>query len=304
MKVSVIIPTFNASAYLLKLLESLSKQTISFELIIIDSSSTDDTLKIAKKYTDNIITIPHSEFDHGGTRTKAAKRASGDIIVFLTQDAIPFDTFTIENLLKPFQNKKVVAIYGRQIPHKNATLFAKHLRTFNYADTSTTRSLEDKKLFGIKTAFLSDSFAAYRKKSLKDIGWFKDALILGEDSYAGAKLLLEGGSLAYEAEAKVHHSHNYSMTEEFKRYFDIGVFHHCENWILKEFGKPEGEGTRYIKSELNYILHKDAWYLIPEFIARCGLKYIGYKLGQKYKILPKWIARSFSMHYKWWIKNS
>ena len=155
MNISVIIPTYNGQKYLPELLDRLKKQTISFELIIIDSSSADNTISIAQQYTNNIITIPQIEFDHGGTRTKAAKRASGDIIIFLTQDAIPFDTFSVENILQPFKNQKIVAAYGRQIPHKNATLFAKHLRTFNYADTSYIRSLEDKKLFGIKTAFLS-----------------------------------------------------------------------------------------------------------------------------------------------------
>ena len=127
-------------------------------------------------------------------------------------------------------------------------------------------------------------------------------MILGEDTYAGAKIILAGHSLAYVAEAKVYHSHSYTIIEEFKRYFDIGVFHKCESWILKEFGKAEGEGIKYIKSEISYLFANSAWYLLPEFFVRNGMKYLGYKLGQKYEKLPRWMIKKFSMHYRWWDK--
>ncbi len=300
MKISVIIPTYNAEGYLPRLLEKLKQQTILFELIIIDSSSVDNTVVIAKKYTDKIIIIPNREFDHGGTRTKAAKVATGDAIVFLTQDALPRDEQTIEKILKPFKDLKVGAVYGRQLPYKKTTLFGKHLRLFNYPNTSYVRRLEDKDLYGIKTAFLSDSFAAYRRSTLEKIGWFKNGLILGEDSYAGSKIILKHYSLAYCAEAQVYHSHSYTLLEEFKRYFDIGVFHKREDWILKTFGKAEGEGKKYVRSEFNYLLSHHAYYLIPEFFIRNALKYFGYKLGQKYKFLPLEFVKKLSMHYSWW----
>ena len=164
MKVSVIIPTYNAEPYLAILLDTLQKQTLSFELIIIDSSSSDKTIQIAKKYTEHIVTIPKNQFDHGGTRTKAAKLASGELLIFLTQDAVPYDNYTLENIIKSFHNSQVAAAYGRQIPYEQTNLFGKHLRAFNYPSTSHIRTLADKTEYGIKTAFLSDSFAAYRKR--------------------------------------------------------------------------------------------------------------------------------------------
>ncbi|MBE0515327.1 glycosyltransferase family 2 protein, partial [Sulfurimonas sp.] len=288
--ISIVIPTYNAQSYLPKLLESIKSQSVKeYELIIIDSSSKDETVAIAKQYTENVIVIPQSEFDHGGTRAYAAKIAKGEVLVFLTQDALPFDEFAIENIVKTFSDEKVGAAYGRQLSYSETTLFGKHLRAFNYGENSYVRSLEDKNRYGLKTAFLSDSFAAYRKSALEGIGWFKDGLILGEDTYAGAKMLLAGHSLAYVAEAKVYHSHSYTVWQEFQRYFDIGVFHRCEEWILREFGKAEGEGMKYIKSEVNYLLANGAWYLLPEFFVRNGMKYTGYKLGQKYEKLPKWL---------------
>jgi len=304
MNISVIIPTYNTQAYLPKLLEKLKNQTVLFELLIIDSSSSDNTVSIAREYTDNIIIIPTSEFDHGGTRTKAAKAASGDIIVFMTQDALPYDNHTITKILEPFEDSNVGAAYGRQIPYAETTLFGKHLRNFNYTDTSYIRTVKDKEHYGVKTAFLSDSFAAYRKSALKKIGWFKDGLIVGEDSYAGAKMILNKYALAYCAEAQVYHSHSYTIIEEFKRYFDIGVFHQRENWILETFGKTEGEGGKYVKSEFIYLLDLHAYCRIPEFFLRNGMKYLGYKLGYHYQRLPSSLIQRFSMHKSWWRKQS
>jgi rhamnosyltransferase len=304
MKISIIIPTYNAENYLPSLLEKLKNQTVKdAEIIVIDSSSKDKTIDIAKKYTDKIIVIPKEEFDHGGTRTKAAKLSSGDIVVFLTQDALPYDEYSIENIVKVFEkDESIGGAYGKQVSYEKTHLFGKHLREFNYQDEAYVRSIEDTPLYGIKTAFLSNSFSAYRKKALQEIGWFKDNLILGEDTYAGTKLLLKGYKIAYVPQAKVYHSHSYSVFEEFKRYFDIGVFHKKEHWIIELFGKAEGEGIRYIKSELKYILNHRAYHLIPEWFVRNAMKYIGYKLGQNYDKLPKWLVKKLSMHQSWWDK--
>ncbi|MBL0721178.1 MAG: glycosyltransferase family 2 protein [Sulfurovum sp.] len=300
MSISIIIPTYNAEAYLLELLEMLKSQTISFELIIIDSSSTDSSLAIAQKYADKIISIPKAEFDHGGTRTKAGREASGDILVFLTQDALPYNSESIEHIVKIFDNPQIGASYGKQLAYKDTNQFGKHLREFNYGKESYIRELKDKNQFGIKTAFLSDSFASYRREALEKIDWIKDGLIVGEDTYAGAKLLLNGYSIAYIANAKVYHSHSYTIIQEFKRYFDIGVFHQREKWILKEFGKAEGEGGKYIKSEMKYLILNNLYSLIPQFFIRNGMKYLGYKLGQKYRLIPLKLIKKLSMHSFWW----
>lgn len=303
MNISVIIPTYNAESYLPKLFDRLKSQTISFELIIIDSSSSDKTLEISKKFADKIIVIPQSEFDHGGTRTKAGLEAKGDILVYLTQDALPFNNLSIESIVKPFKDSRVGACYGRQLAYKDTNPFGTHLREFNYGKESYIRELKDKNRFGIKTAFLSDSFSAYKKSALKDINWLKDGLIVGEDSYAGAKLILKGYSLAYVSEAKVYHSHSYTILQEFKRYFDIGVFHKRENWMLQEFGKAEGEGGRYVKSELKFLFSKKLYHKIVEFFIRNGMKYLGYKMGYNYQKIPQKIINRLTMHPIWWNKR-
>ena len=300
MKVSVIIPTYNAQSLLPDLLERLASQTVSHELIIIDSSSSDTTRDIAKRYTDRILTIPKEEFDHGGTRTKAAKMAYGEIIVFLTQDALPTENTTLEKLIGTFKNLDISASFGRQLPYENTSLFGKHLRYFNYPETSYVRTFADAQTFGIKTAFFSDSFSAYRKEVLQNVGWFKNGLIVGEDMHIAARILQSGGKLAYCAEATVYHSHSYTLAQECKRYFDTGVFHTSEAWLIDIFGKAEGEGGRYIRSELHYLFKQRAYSKIPEFFLRNTMKLIGYKLGKQFRSLPSGMIRQCSMHPEWW----
>ena len=300
MKISVIIPTYNAEAYLPTLLEKLSTQSVAFELVIIDSSSTDATPVLAKEHADIFISIPKETFDHGGTRTIAAKKATGDIIVFLTQDALPCNNTAVETLVNTLQDITIGAVFGRQLPYEQTSLFGKHLRYFNYPAHSYSRELADKEQYGLKTAFFSDSFSAYKKAVLEDVGWFKNNLIVGEDMHIAARILLKGYKTAYCASAKVYHAHSYTITEEFKRYFDTGVFHTKEHWLLETFGKAEGEGTRYIKSELHYLLQYHAYGKLPTFFLRNLMKYLGYKLGRHYTALPTPLILVCSMHTAWW----
>ena len=229
--------------------------------------------------------------------------ATGEIIVFLTQDVLLSDEHTLEHISDVFEDELISVAYGRQLSYESTNLFGKHLRSFNYPEVAYVRTQQDSDKYGIKTPFLSNSFAAYRKTALQSIGWFKDELILGEDVYAGAKMILAGYKIAYVAKAQVYHSHSYTVFEEFKRYVDIGVFHRCESWILEKFGKVEGEGMRYVASELQYLLDKKAWYLIPGSIIRNAMKYLGYKLGYNYKKLPKWLIKRVSMNSQWWEKE-
>lgn len=116
--------------------------------------------------------------------------------------------------------------------------------------TQDTLTIQGKVIFtvlvtqknGVKTVFMSNSFSAYRIDVLQQLGGFPSDTILCEDMYFTAKAVLAGYKVAYVSEAVVRHSHNYSAVEEFKRYFDIGVFHADEPWIREKFGGAGGEG--------------------------------------------------------------
>ncbi len=291
-KISVIIPTLNAGRVIGTLLNSLNEQSVRCEILVVDSSSSDDTVSVASSCGARTLIIDRGDFDHGGTRNLGGKAASGDILVYMTQDALPAGRASIENLVRPIaMDEKTGASFGRQLPGPDATPFAAHLRLYNYPDNSSRRRLADKSRLGLKAAFISNSFAAYRKTALEETGWFKEGVIFGEDMLAGARMLLSGFELAYEAGADVYHSHNYGVFQEFRRYFDIGVFHEEEKWLLREFGSAGKEGWRYVLSELSYIISRRAYHLLPEWVIRNCLKLAGYKLGQVHRRIPARTAK-------------
>lgn len=301
---SVIIPTLNGAQLLKSILPLLGKQTrVPDEILVVDSQSSDETLDLARAYGARVITVNRGTFDHGGTRTMAAGLAVGDILVYMTQDAVPADPQALENLVASFADPRIAAAYGRQIPCPEATFFASHLRLFNYPAESSVKCWEDRIKYGFKTAFISNSFAAYRKNLLKAAGYFQDGLLFGEDALAAAKLLRDGFCVAYVAEARVRHSHNYTVFQEFRRYFDIGVFHSEHKDFLANFGTPHGEGRRYVISELSQLIKAKAFFYLPESILRNSMKFLAYKLGKKYSLLPRRLAVFCSLNRSWWTKQ-
>ena len=105
--------------------------------------------------------------------------------------------------------------------------------------------------------------------------------------------------MAYVAEAQVYHSHNYTVKEEFKRYFDIGVFHSDNDWIFEKFGRAESEGVKYLKSELSYLLKNNAL-LLPKSGISLLAKWLGYKAGLLHDLFPNQLNRLLSMHSNFW----
>lgn len=300
LRVACIIPTFNGRDDLARLLDSIDKQTAGFDLFIVDSSSNDGTQELAKARVSNVVVIPGSKFNHGGTRQMMVNRNPGyDIYVFLTQDAYLENSNAIECLVAPFVDGRVGAVCGRQLPHLNATPLAQHAREFNYPEESRVKSLADASVMGIKTPFMSNSFSAYRGKALLETGGFPEHVILSEDMFVAAKMLLAGWKVAYASEAICRHSHNYTLKEEFCRYFDQGVFHGREAWIRQRFGGAGGEGLRYVKSELRF-LGLSRIHLWPSAIVRNAFKLLAYKLGQKEKSLSSGLKKKLSMHKRYW----
>jgi rhamnosyltransferase len=295
-RVGLIIPTLNAGAKFEGLLESIDSQRIELKRkLIIDSGSNDKTVTIAKEYQYEILHIDKNNFNHGGTRQLGIDNLTDvDIAVFITQDVILYDENSLSNLVAAFDTHKVGAAYGRQLPHVDASPLATQARLFNYPGQSQCKSYKDKHKLGIKTAFMSDSFAAYRIESLKTVGGFPSDVIVSEDMYVAAKMLLQGYQIAYIAEACVYHSHDYTLYQELKRYFDIGVFQHREAWIRAEFGEAEGEGVRLVKDQLIYLYQKNHLTNIPRALIANAMKLIGYRLGVKERYLPLKLKRILS----------
>lgn len=301
MKAILCIPTLNAACAANSLIKSINEQyCIDFRTQIIDSDSKDVTAKIFNELGCDVHTIPRTSFNHGATRQLALSLCpDAEVIIYMTQDSVLACPDSIKNILVPFEDEKVGAVCGRQLPHADASPIAAHARLFNYPAESSIKSKDDIPRIGIKAAFLSNSFTAYRRTALMAIGGFPSDAILSEDTYVAAKMLQEGWKVAYSAEATCYHSHNYSMMEEFCRYFDIGVFHGRVSWYLALLGKAEGEGKKFVISEIRYLL-QHAPCLIPSAIVRTGLKLLGYKLGQREQSMPLWLKRKLSMNKGYW----
>jgi rhamnosyltransferase len=304
-KISLIIPTNNAEKKIGKLLYGIKHQTLPpDEIIIIDSSSSDNTIKIIRSYKIEPIIIPKEKFDHATTRSYGAKIAQGDILIYMTQDVIPYNQYTIENMVKGLQqDEKIAAALGRQIAYPETDLMGTHLRLFNYPEQSRIVEYKDKEKYGLKTPFLSNCFSGYKKQLLKKVGWFGENIILSEDILSGTRFLKAGYKLAYIANAKVYHSHDILFYNEFIRYFDMGVFHSTYKKSFHDFGLEEGESLKYLLSEIKYLLQHNAYSLLPKFFAINLTRYLAFKLGYFYKFLPKFLIKKISMHPDWWNKN-
>lgn len=300
MRVGICVLTLNAGNRWSEWIRRMSASPLDARFLVIDSSSDDRTPELARRAGFEVVSIPRSEFSHGGTRQSAVEVLSDcDAIVFLTQDAVVASAASLSNLLAALRDPKIGAAYGRQLPHENSGLFGAHARVFNYPDKSCVRDAGAISSLGIKAAFLSNSFAAYRREALMAVGGFSSNLIFGEDTAVAARMLLADWKIAYCSDAIVRHSHDYTVLQEFKRYFDIGVFHARESWILESFGKPEGEGKRFVLSELRYLADRAPW-RIPESLVRTAFKYLGYRLGKAERVLPLGLKRSLSMHRRYW----
>lgn len=284
MNCGLIIPTLNAGDQFKKLLEQLAAQTLQIKKLIVDSESTDGTAQLAKNFGLEVLTIPRKNFNHGATRQFALeqllKKNPLDVIIFLTQDILFHDDESLAKLIKIFDENKTVGLsYGRQLPHENATAEAKFLRAFNYPPESQLRSFDDRKIYGLKTAFASNSFAAYRVEALQSVGGFPSNVPLCEDMYVAAKMLLHGWKIFYAATAQVCHSHNYTATQEFRRYVQIGKFHAQESWIRETFGSAEGAGKKFVLMKLSALAKKNPLDCFGA-IFRDAAKFFGYRLGR------------------------
>lgn len=300
--VTVIIPTFNGEPWIEDVLTMLDAQSLSIhEVLVVDSGSTDQTVSVCQRHGVRVISIPNKEFDHGGTRNMAAMHAQGDILVYLTQDAVPTDASTLEKLVAPLLLDESIAVtYARQLPHFDATPLSKHLRFYNYPEHGYIRCWQDRKVYGFKTIFISNSCAAYRKDVLAEVGFFPDNVLFGEDTCTLAKLLQHGFCVQYVSDAKVYHSHNYTFVQDVKRYFDIGVLHTLEQTLVSNFGSPTGAGKRFVLSEISFLFKRKKYILIFPSLLRNILKYVAYGLGRRYSVLPRSLARTLSMHHRWW----
>ena len=231
LRVDVIIPTYKPGKKFSRLLKMLSMQTYPIGKIIV--------MNTEKAYWNDkgfegignleVHHLSKEEFDHGATRNRGARCSRADIMVFMTDDAVPADERLIEHLAAAFDKRgpggeSVIMAYARQLPDKDCAMAERFTRSFNYPEDSCIKTKEDLGRMGIKTFFASNVCCAYDREKFWFQGGFIQKTIFNEDMiFAGKAVLQDDYAIAYVAEARVIHSHNYGCAAQFHRNFDLAV---------------------------------------------------------------------------------
>ena len=297
-RIGVLILTQNAEKHLLQCLNPILQSSLKPKVLVIDSSSRDQTCAIATRLGVPVVIIKQNEFNHGATREQGRKLLNTEIVVMMTQDAYPVHIDSLGHLVRPILQGYASVSYGQQLPHQGAGLLESFQREYNYPAESQFRSLDDIKTYGVYTFFCSNSFAAWSNPALDQAGGFPVCLS-NEDYITVARLLSRGQRIAYVAEAQVYHSHSYTVRQEFQRYFDIGFVRAEHRWIRDLVGKDESRGFQFSTALLKYTLQRQPW-LLPKIITMLMAKWSGYQLGFHAHRLPfnnyKWAS---SQKYYW-----
>jgi glycosyltransferase involved in cell wall biosynthesis len=237
-KTSILVLTKNDAYNIEAGLKSIFSQSMadSFEVIVVDSGSTDNTLEIVKGFPVRLEQIPPESFHHARTRNFAATLARGEILVFLSQDATPQSNRWLESLVANFDDQRVGAVYGRQVPKPGSSLERQDALDTVYGEEKIVKDPQQRNGLGYRFYHFSDVNAAIRR-SVWEGTRFPEDLKVFEDLGIAKRILDAGWKIVYEPEACVFHSHHHTTIGLFKRYFDIG-------YTLKQLQIWDAPGTR------------------------------------------------------------
>ena len=306
--VDVIIPTYRPDERFIRTLELLGASSypiahiriINTERRYFEDLMEERSIPASVRSITSVIHITPEEFDHGGTRRMAVEQSDSDYFVMMTQDALPCDETLIEKLIAPLNLDDGIAVsYARQLPAPGASETEKYIRGFNYPARPVVKSSRDVYTLGVKAYFCSNVCAAYRRSYYDEAGGFVSRTIFNEDMILAAALMKKGYSVSYTAGACVYHSHNYNCRQQFKRNFDLAVSQ-AEHPEVFAGVSSESEGMRMVRGCIAHLKSVHKPYLIPGFILNCGARFLGFRLGKKYKLIPKGIRRLISSQPLYW----
>lgn len=308
-KVDVVIPTYKPGKKFSRLLKMLQRQTWPVGKIIVMNTEKSFWNEHGFEGIKNLEVhhLTKEEFDHGETRNRGMRFSRADIVVFMTDDAVPADEHLIEALVKAFEQRgpegeAVIMAYARQLPDKDCPLAERYTRSFNYPEESCVKTRTDLEQMGIKTFFASNVCCAYDREKFWFQGGFIRRTIFNEDMiFAGKALLQDDYAVAYAAGARVIHSHNYNCRQQFKRNFDLAVSQ-ADHPELFGCVRSESEGIRLVKSTARFLIRRGKPWLVPGLVVKSGFKFLGYRAGKCYRLLPKWLILKLTMNREYWKK--
>lgn len=280
MTIDIICPLYNAERYIMELHENILKQkNVNINKInYILTKSNDNTEKILKELKCDYELIEKKEFSHSLTREKTANRSKADILVFITQDIIIKSEYWLANLTRGIISGECEASYSRQICGNNS--IEKYTRERNYPDESFIVSMNDVEKKGLTTFFFSDASSAIRKDVFEKLnGYDEKDFPTNEDMYFAYKLITNGYRIKYCSDSVVEHSHNFTLKQLYKRYYDTGVFFKQNKYLNKyKVNKAGGGMAIYV---LRRALQEKNFKVIVEFIPNMAARFIGMKMGKR-----------------------
>jgi rhamnosyltransferase len=296
---SIIIPTKNGGDRLDLVLKALfkSKTDFDYEIIAIDSGSTDNTKEILSRYPVRLIEISPSSFSHGGTRNLGVRHARGDIAVFITQDAIPVDERWLVHLVKYFRDMEVAGVYGRQIPDTDTSPLDTFFSNYLYPDHEIVKDSVDPKDCILRDIFFSNVNSAIRRSVLEEHA-FNEKMIMSEDQEWARRMLIQGRKIVYNPDAAVYHSHRYTATEIIKRNFDSGMS--LKGVVHAPLGRSLAYEIDYLCSGLRSFLTRGLYRYLFIFPFYEFARMLGFLMGFHSRFLPVRIRKALSQNKIYW----
>jgi len=297
--VSIIIPTKNAGDRFDSVLNGIFKSRVDFdyEVIVVDSGSTDNTKEIINRYSIRLIEIEPLSFTHGGSRNIGAETAKGEILVYLSQDAIPKDENWLSNLIKGFVDSDTAGIFGRQIPDEDASALEKFFLQYMYTDYKIVKDSINPNNCALQDILFSDVSSAIRKSEWED-NKFRQDLIMSEDQAWAKDILMKKKKIVYEPEASVYHSHNYTIRRVIMRNFDSGLS--LQSIINAPFKRNFTYEAKYIKSAMLYFFNRKLYRHLFTFPFYESFRLFGFLAGKYSQFLPIGLKKMLSENKVYW----
>lgn len=298
--VSVIYVTRNGGPEFREVLEKLfgQKTSFSFEVIAIDSSSTDGTWELLGEFPQiRRLQIPAEEFRHGSTRNQAIELSKGEIIVLTVQDALIVKSDGLEKLVSPLLKKGrgpgIAGVSGRQVPPKGISVAQEFFILNSYPPTRRVLGSVPKN-FGPGKIWFSDVFSAISRTAWEKVK-FQD-LVMSEDQGWALEVLKKGWKIIYEPEATVIHGHKRSLLQVLKRSVDTGASMAALGTSVPTVASSGN--WQWLVNELKFGWQRKS--LVGIFVVFCHelARFIGFQIGYQ-KFIPRQIKKSLS-NLPWW----
>lgn len=298
MKASIIIPTLNEEKTIGRCLKAVLGQKFDsdFEVVVVDSGSTDGTQKIIEKYPVVSAVIKPSDFGHGKTRDLAVGLARGEILVFLSSDAVPADEHWLQSLLGPLERDPGVgAVYSKQQAPVTSDPVNQFRMRWMYGDQPVVKCMGGDHAFSRDMIAFSNVGSAIPRQILEKHPFRKD-MKFAEDTDLAYRLLSAGYKIVYEPSAKVWHAHNHTPGFAFKFCFDVAVSYK-KSGILARMKHAENEGGKYIWEELKFLVKGKYYGWIPYALFFNLAQFFGFRIGCLESMIPRALKKHLSLFW-------